>query len=135
MLRHACGFALANAGHRRSVDPSFSFKSRQAKAPTPPRWHRWLEEQLCPAAGCKIENVFVIPGNHDVDRKVETDPAQLLARDALRSRSANHVEAELRKWMRAKIAVSVIFGPIENYNRFAAKFLCALRPYIDDVRT
>ena len=35
---------------------------------------RWLEEELCPAAGCKAENVFVIPGNHDVDRKVEADP-------------------------------------------------------------
>jgi 3',5'-cyclic AMP phosphodiesterase CpdA len=94
--------------------------------------YRWLEEELCPAAGCKIENVFVIPGNHDVDRKVETDPAQLMARDALRSKAANHVDAELRKWMRSRIASSVIFGPIENYNRFAAKFLCALRPYIDD---
>ena len=31
--------------------------------------------------------------------------------------------------MRSKIASSVIFGPIENYNRFAAKFLCPLRPY------
>ena len=26
----------------------------------------------------------------------------------------------------------MIFGPIENYNRFAAQFVCALRPYIDD---
>jgi predicted phosphodiesterase len=94
--------------------------------------YRWLEEELCTAAGCKIENVFVIPGNHDVDRKVETDPAQLMARDALRSKPANHVDRELRKWMRSRIASDVIFGPIQNYNRFAAKFLCALRPYVDD---
>jgi hypothetical protein len=32
-------------------------------------------------------------------------------------------------------AAKVIFGPIENYNRFAAKFLCALRPYFDNVKT
>lgn len=94
--------------------------------------YRWLEEELCPAAGCEIEDVFVIPGNHDVDRNVETDPAQLMAREALRAKPATELDAELRKWMRGKIASSVIFGPIENYNRFAAKFLCPLRPYVDD---
>ena len=26
--------------------------------------YKWLEEELCPAAGCSIEDVFVIPGNH-----------------------------------------------------------------------
>ncbi|QOF72504.1 metallophosphoesterase [Aminobacter sp. SR38] len=94
--------------------------------------YQWLEEKLCPAAGCRIEDVFVIPGNHDVDRNVETDPAQLMAREALRGKRANEVNGELRKWMRGKIASTVIFGPIQNYNRFAAKFLCPLRPYIDD---
>ena len=37
--------------------------------------------------------------------------------------------------MRDRVSANVIFGPIENYNRFAAKFLCALRPYLDDVKT
>lgn len=30
---------------------------------------KWLEEELCPVASCAIENVFVIPCNHDVDVK------------------------------------------------------------------
>jgi 3',5'-cyclic AMP phosphodiesterase CpdA len=94
--------------------------------------YRWLEEELCPAAGCKIENVFVIPGNHDVDRKAEAGPAQVMARETLRSKAASSIDAELRKWMRDKLSSDVIFGPIENYNRFAAKFLCALRPYVDN---
>ena len=34
--------------------------------------------------------------------------------------------------MRDAVSANVIFGPIQNYNRFAAKFLCALRPYPDD---
>jgi Calcineurin-like phosphoesterase len=94
--------------------------------------YRWLEEELCPAAGCKIENVFVIPGNHDVDRKAEGGPAQVMARETLRAKSANSIDAELRKWMRDKLSSDVIFGPIGNYNRFAAKFLCALKPYVDN---
>ncbi len=95
----------------------------------------WLEKELCPAAGCKIEDIFVIPGNHDVDRNMETDPAQLLARGALRDKPAIQLDAEISKWMRGKISSGVIFGPIQNYNRFAAKFLCALRPYIDNDST
>lgn len=95
----------------------------------------WLERQLCPAAGCQIENVFVVPGNHDVDRTAEAGPAQVMMRNTLRQFAANRVNDELRKWMRDRVSASVIFGPIDNYNRFAAKFLCALRPYLDDVKT
>lgn len=97
--------------------------------------YKWLEEKLCPAAGCKIDNVFVIPGNHDVDRNAEKDPAQNMAREALRSKPAKDVNGDLRQWMRSKIASDVIFGPIQEYNRFAAKFWCLLRPYIEDDET
>ena len=63
-MRHVVGHAadgilltgdIAFAGH--ADEYSFAFQ--------------WLEEKLCPAAGCKIEDVFVIPGNHDVDRTVK----------------------------------------------------------------
>jgi predicted phosphodiesterase len=97
--------------------------------------YAWLENELCPAAGCSIENVVVIPGNHDVDRTVEAGPAQVMVRDNLRKTAANRLNDEIRKWMRDRASANVIFGPIENYNRFAAKFLCALRPYLDDVKT
>jgi predicted phosphodiesterase len=97
--------------------------------------YTWLENELCPAAGCPIENVFVIPGNHDVDRTAEAGPAQVMVRDNLRKTAANRLNDEIRKWMRDRASASVIFGPIENYNRFAAKFLCALRPYLADVKT
>ena len=39
------------------------------------------------------------------------------------------IDDELRKWLRDRASANVIFGPIDNYNRFAAKFLCALGPY------
>lgn len=93
--------------------------------------YRWLEETLCPAAGCRIEDVFVIPGNHDVDRKVEAGPAQVIARRSLRDKPADELDAEIGRWMRDKLSANLIFGPIDNYNRFAAKFLCPLRAYVD----
>lgn len=93
--------------------------------------YKWLEEELCPVAGCRIQDVFVIPGNHDVDRAAEVGPAQVAARASLRAIAAAQADAEIRKWLRDRTSANVIFGPIENYNRFAANFLCALRPYID----
>ncbi|WOH80563.1 metallophosphoesterase [Bradyrhizobium sp. BEA-2-5] len=94
--------------------------------------YAWLEEKLCPEAGCKIDDVFVIPGNHDVDRNAEKDIAQSMAREALRGTPAKDVNGYLRQWLRSKLASGVIFGPIQEYNRFAAKFLCLLKPYIDN---
>ena len=46
--------------------------------------YAWLEQEVCPAIGCPIENVFVIPGNHDVDRSAEAGPAQVMVRNSLR---------------------------------------------------
>lgn len=93
--------------------------------------YRWLEHDLCPVAGCLIENVFVIPGNHDVNRRAAQAPAQQGARADLRRRSAADVDQELRRYLRDKLSAQVLFDPIENYNRFAAKFLCALGPYTE----
>ena len=94
--------------------------------------YKWLEERLCPEAGCRIEDVFVIPGNHDIDQHAENDPAQNMAREALRNQPSAQVNGCLRQWMRSKIASDVIFGPIQEYNRFAARFLCLLKPYLEN---
>jgi predicted phosphodiesterase len=94
--------------------------------------YRWLEQELCPTAGCSLENVFVIPGNHDVDRRAAQAPVQQGARADLRRRSASEVEGELRRYLRDRMSAQVLFDPIENYNHFAAKFLCALGPYGQD---
>lgn len=93
--------------------------------------YRWLETELCPAAGCTIDSVFVVPGNHDVDRSVEAGPAFIAARKQLREIDAKEADGEIRRWFRDRISAGVIFGPIENYNRFAAPFLCSLRSYIE----
>lgn len=91
--------------------------------------YAWLETALCPAAGCNIQDIFVVPGNHDVERSKGLDPAHALARDGLRNVDVKKVDAEVSKWLRYKGSAAVIFGPLESYNRFAAKFICALKPY------
>ncbi|WP_209087021.1 metallophosphoesterase family protein [Agrobacterium tumefaciens] len=37
---------------------------------------KWIRERLCPVYGCKFEDVMVIPGNHDVDRRAANNPVE-----------------------------------------------------------
>ena len=91
---------------------------RNTNSPT-----NWLEKELCPAAGCAIENVFLIPGNHDVDVKAETGPASMHARKSLRATTADKVDDELRNWLRDPGSANIIFKPIEDYG---SPFICRL---------
>lgn len=89
----------------------------------------WLRSVLCPAAGCTIEDVFVIPGNHDVDRKQAATQLHQDARTKLRDYSAVESDEILRNYLSDPFSAQLLFGPIENYNRFAAKFFCNLGAY------
>lgn len=86
----------------------------------------WLKSTLCPAAGCEIEDVFVIPGNHDVDRKQAATQLHKDARTKLRGYPADQSDGILRNYLADPFSAQMLFGPIENYNRFAAEFLCNL---------
>src|SRR5258707_14298532 len=66
--------------------------------------YQWLEEDLCPLADCRIEDLSVIPGNHDVDRKAEAGPAQVMVRQALRNEQADRLDAEISRWMRDRLS-------------------------------
>lgn len=92
--------------------------------------YSWLVNELCPAAGCAIEDVLSIPGNHDVDLKAEDNPAFEAARRDLRATKAADVDRKLVKWLHDPHSSQILFGPLENYNRhFAAKLLCPIGPY------
>ncbi|WP_421580970.1 metallophosphoesterase [Shinella sp. M31] len=93
---------------------------------------KWIEEDLCPASGCDIDTVFVIPGNHDVNRSVANSPMHSDARQMLREYPAAKVEGKIRDYMSNKTSARLLFDPIENYNRFAARFWCALGAYDEE---
>ncbi len=89
----------------------------------------WLQSVVCPAAGCSIEDVFVIPGNHDVDRNQAATPMHCDARHALRGYPATKVDDRIRQYLSDKSSAQLLFAPLENYNRFAARFLCSIGAY------
>ena len=91
--------------------------------------YRWLELYLCPAAGCAIEMCSSYQGTTMSTgvprrRRYKGELEEIFV-GAQRPRSTTNcvctsgINSQLK----------VLFHPIEHYNRFAAKFLCALGPY------
>lgn len=84
----------------------------------------WLRE-LSDACGCPLERVFVVPGNHDVDRHVITGSASVRNVHAAISGAARK-EKELHDQFADVEAGRSLLAPIEAYNAFAARFNCQI---------
>ena len=87
----------------------------------------WLKELLCPAAGCGMDDIFVIPGNHDVDRSKTASRMHKDARATLRQLEGEAADDVFREYLSEFTSSQLIFAPLENYNAFAAQFECRYR--------
>jgi predicted phosphodiesterase len=85
---------------------------------------KWLYE-LADACGCKRERIYVIPGNHDIDRQIIIDslPVQNAQQAIIR---ATNKENELIKQLRHKETGPALLAPLTAYNDFAAPFWCQI---------
>lgn len=84
----------------------------------------WIEE-LARACRCPMERVFVIPGNHDVDRSViSSKPLTRNTQQAIQHAAPNRRERELRNTFADTEAAKALLAPIAAYNDFAALFNC-----------
>lgn len=83
----------------------------------------WLEE-LCYSLRCPVENVWMVPGNHDVDRSaVQTSAFIQMARKRLRELPEDQIDAEFARLLRDREA-RLLFQPIRAYNDFAKRYEC-----------
>jgi hypothetical protein len=85
----------------------------------------WLGK-LCDIFRCPHENVWTVPGNHDIDRPViEKSRTLQMYHDILRSQKPTDLNGEIVKLCfedeEAKLA---LYRPLEQYNEFATKFNC-----------
>lgn len=85
----------------------------------------WLY-RLCDRLRCDSENVWTVPGNHDVDREAIKRSIQLqLLHKELRNGPVNSLDERLRKYLSDdEEAGSMLFRPLQNYNAFALQFNC-----------
>lgn len=81
---------------------------------------KWLQD-LRVAGGCNEGGIYVVPGNHDIDRSIiGKDVSVLNAQNAVIN--AVDKEAEFRR----QIKPETLFKPLAAYNEFAAKYDCQL---------
>jgi len=87
----------------------------------------WLKE-ACEACGADFRNVFVVPGNHDVDRKVaDEDLVQLIHQD-IKAAENHQLDARLRKYLTKPEAAALLYKSLDAYNNFAQQFFCDMLP-------
>ena len=88
----------------------------------------WLHE-VARECGCSMERVFVVPGNHDVDRRViRTSAAVRNARGAIIQARDDRRERELRTQLDDPETCQSLMAPLHAYNDFAKLFNCQLCP-------
>jgi len=88
----------------------------------------WLNE-LSEACGCPLERVFVIPGNHDVDRGViNRSPGTRNAQQAIAQAAPHWRERELRTQFSDSDTGRALLAPLAAYNDFAKLFSCQVYP-------
>lgn len=91
----------------------------------------WLLE-LCRAIGCPDENVWVVPGNHDVDRKIANSKVTKTLHESVRAKHGPALDKELREILTDDSSAKALLAPLAEYNNFAARFQCSIsaaRPY------
>lgn len=88
----------------------------------------WLKD-LADRTGCRQDRIYVVPGNHDVDRSVcRNSRAVANAQSAIASASRASMEAELRAQLRDADAGPALFKPLAAYNTFASPFAGYVSP-------
>jgi 3',5'-cyclic AMP phosphodiesterase CpdA len=88
----------------------------------------WIQ-QLSEISRCPKERVFVVPGNHDVDRAIIRDSVQIQnVQHAIASTSLANREWKLKQQLRDGATGQLLFEAHSAYNEFAAPFGCQIWP-------
>ncbi|PKF49276.1 metallophosphoesterase [Enterovibrio nigricans] len=92
----------------------------------------WLKE-LCDSTGCREERVYVVPGNHDVDRTKADNIAVKAFRHIIKNDNNPHArDSHVREFLSNEISGIPIVAPLKNYIDFSNSFDCGLtydKPY------
>lgn len=87
--------------------------------------HNWIQE-LCDKTGCQKTEVFICPGNHDIDRSV-LKRRNLIedSHKAIRTESNNEQRnQQLIKRLKSPEDREVLYEPLKNFNDFALSYNC-----------
>lgn len=112
-----CGKLGSAHGILVSGDVAYSGKVEEYK-----RAEEWLLE-LCRETKCDEQNVWMICGNHDVQRDVIANSVLLRDfQDKLRTQEPTKIDAVYQDYLMDAAARTIVYSALQNYNEFARKF-------------
>jgi hypothetical protein len=80
---------------------------------------------FCRAIGCPEENVWVVPGNHDVDRNLTTRKVTKTLHQIIRKEDSD-IDKELQEIFSDSQSAAALLEPLTEYNKFAGRFDCSI---------
>ena len=87
----------------------------------------WLSS-LCKRIGCDAEHVWVVPGNHDVDRARVT-PLVRTVQDSIQEAAPRDLDTQIRRFIHDDPSgAAVLEGPLSAYYKFSSIYRCKPRP-------
>lgn len=87
---------------------------------------QWLKE-LTKKIGVCDTDVWCVPGNHDINQSIAKNSAFLLdTHKNMYALKPVEIDAKLRNYMSDTLSEKLLFSPLQEYNRFAASFECAI---------
>lgn len=102
-----------------SGDIAFSGNAREYEIA-----YEWLDE-LCRRTNCSLNDVWTVPGNHDIDRsKINDSQLSQMLRGQIRQTPVNELNNKIRACLEDAESRKILFAPLEQYNVFAASFGC-----------
>lgn len=87
----------------------------------------WLED-LCKRCGTDPSNVFLVPGNHDVVRKIAGRPLVQAVHDQIKHANVATLEGLITGLLLDDEASRLLYESLQNYNEFSSRFFCSLVP-------
>jgi predicted phosphodiesterase len=104
-------------------DIAFSGKAEEYEAAA-----NWLDE-LCTVIGCEPTDVYLVPGNHDIDRGIASSPTLEAIRNSV-SKPTDKIkrDKEVLRFLSDTTSSEAIFSIMKNYNEFASRYNCELGP-------
>lgn len=81
----------------------------------------WIK-RICSITGCEQENVLMVPGNHDVNRKKLNENIKDVHKIFRSLKDRNNIDYKIGKYVTDPDAAMTLLSPLDNYHAFAQKY-------------
>lgn len=83
----------------------------------------WIE-RLAKHCQVKIQDIFVVPGNHDIDRAKAGSIAIDSLHERVKASPKQYIHRDITRCLNDEVCGALLFDPLSDYNQFAIKYMC-----------